>query len=182
MWVALHDVFRRYDMDKQAFHDLIKGQEMDLTMNRYETVHQLLNYCYHVASTVGLMLLPILAPKDTALLAEGAVALGLAIQLTNILRDVGEDLERNRIYFPREVMKKYKLIENSLMSNKVELPFINVVEHLADLAEKLYDQAFQTMDKYPVSSRVSVKAAAYLYREILPSIRSKNYNVFITNP
>ena len=64
MWVALHDVFRRYDMDKQAFHHLIKGQEMDLTMKRYETVDQLLNYCYHVASTVGLMLLPILAPKD----------------------------------------------------------------------------------------------------------------------
>ena len=179
IWVALHDVFRRFDMDKQAFHDLMKGQKMDLTINRYETVDQLLNYCYHVASTVGLILLPILAPKDTALLAEGAVALGIAMQLTNILRDVGEDLERNRIYLPREVMKKYKLTEDSLMSNRVELPFINVVEHLAALAEKLYEQAFQTMDKYPINSRLSVKAAAYLYREIIPTIRLKNYNVFI---
>jgi len=178
MWVALTDVFEKYEMDVQAFRDLIKGQKMDLFINRYETMEQLLHYCYHVASTVGLMLLPILAPKKVAFLREGAIALGLGMQITNILRDVGEDLERNRIYLPKEIMSQYGLTEKDLWLKKVELPFTRVWEELALKAEKYYNEALQTIDEYPDYSRIPVKAAALLYRQILDTIRQNHYHVF----
>lgn len=178
MWVALHDVFQRYEMDAQPFWDLIKGQEMDLVKNRYETMEELLHYCYHVASTVGLMLLPILAPTKVSRLKHGAIALGLAMQLTNVLRDVGDDLQRNRIYLPNEIMARYGLTEEMLFSQTVDRSFIQAWEHIAGQAEQLYEEAFLSLDEYPLHSQIAVKGAAYLYRKILAAIRTKQYRVF----
>ncbi|WP_341962386.1 phytoene/squalene synthase family protein [Planococcus maritimus] len=178
MWLALEDVFESYDMDASAFYGLIKGQEMDLTINRYRTLDELLDYSYHVASTVGLMLLPILAPGRTALLKDGAISLGYAMQITNILRDIGEDLSRGRIYLPQEIMRKYGLAEEALGSGTVSESFIEVWEELASIAEFHYERAFETINDYPLSSRVPVKGAALVYREILSTIRSKEYTVF----
>ena len=178
MWVALAHVFENYDMDVEAFRGLITGQEMDLTINRYRTMEELLNYSYHVASTVGLMLLPILAPGKTSILKEGAISLGYAMQITNILRDIGEDLKLGRIYLPEEIMGKYELCEDELRSEIVTPQFIAVWEELASKAEFHYKKAFETIQDYPLSSRVPVKGAALVYREILVTIRSKQYNVF----
>lgn len=178
MWVALSHVFRNYDMDVEAFRGLITGQEMDLTINRYRTMEELLNYSYHVASTVGLMLLPILAPGKTGILKEGAISLGYAMQITNILRDIGEDLKLGRIYLPEDIMGKYELCEDELRSGIVTPQFIAVWEELASKAEFHYKKAFETIHDYPLSSRVPVKGAALVYREILVTIRSKQYNVF----
>ncbi|MCA1054980.1 phytoene/squalene synthase family protein [Rossellomorea aquimaris] len=177
-WIALHDVFNRYEMDTEAFHGLIKGQEMDLTINRYETLEELLDYSYHVASTVGLMLLPILAPGKTGVLREGAISLGLAMQLTNILRDISEDLERNRIYLPRQLMERHGVTEATLSAGIVDASFVELWEEIAGHAESHYRESFKTMNEYPLSSRIPVKSAAYLYREILPTIRSKKHRVF----
>lgn len=179
IWTALNDVFSRYPMDEMAFRDLLKGQEMDLSINRYESLHDLLEYCYRVASTVGLMLLPILAPKKINVLREGAIALGLGMQLTNILRDIGEDLERNRIYLPGDIMKRNGLTEGMLLTgDSTSDAFRNTWEQLADYAEEFYQKTFQTIDEYPNHSRFAVKGAALLYREILPTIRAKQYKVF----
>ncbi|AIY06681.1 phytoene synthase [Planococcus sp. PAMC 21323] len=178
MWVALADVFEKHDMDVEAFSGLITGQEMDLTINRYRTMEELLNYSYYVASTVGLMLLPILAPSKTAVLKEGAISLGYAMQITNILRDIGEDLEMGRIYLPEEVMEKYELHEDELRAGIVSPRFIAVWEELAETAELHYKKAFETINEYPLSSRVPVKGAALIYREILATIRIKEYKVF----
>ncbi|KSU57253.1 phytoene synthase [[Bacillus] enclensis] len=177
-WLALDDVFGRYEMDARAFHDLIKGQEMDLTINRYETLDDLLDYSYHVASTVGLMLLPILAPGKTDVLKDGGISLGLAMQLTNILRDISEDLDRDRIYLPQELMRKHGVTECMLRAGVVDDSFISLWEEIASEAESLYAEAFKTMKEYPLSSRIPVRGAAYLYREILPTIRSKKHKVF----
>ncbi|WP_433742316.1 phytoene/squalene synthase family protein [Falsibacillus pallidus] len=178
MWLALSDVFSRYDMDVQAFRDMLEGQKMDLTINRYQTVDQLLNYSYHVAGTVGLMLLPILAPKKAKDLRQDAIALGLAMQVTNILRDIGEDLDRDRIYLPKEIMDSYGVNEEDLKEGKVSRGFIELWEHLAEEAERLYQQAFSTMNDYPLHSRIPVYGAGKLYREILSAVRSKQYQVF----
>lgn len=178
MWTALADVFNRYPMNQQAFHDMIRGQEMDLTVSRYETMEELLDYCYHVASTVGLMLLPVLAPEKTERLRDDAIYLGLAMQITNILRDVGEDLGRDRIYLPAECMKRYGLTEEMLKAETVNPSFILVWEHLAKEAEELYKKALQSIDEYPVYSRTPVKGALYLYRAILSAIRRNHYQVF----
>lgn len=178
MWVALHDVFTKFDMDEDAFNCLITGQEMDLVFSRYETLDELLVYCYHVASCVGLMLLPVLAPGKEAALKEGAVSLGYAMQITNILRDIGHDLKIGRIYLPDAVMRKHGLTEAHLLQNAVNEPFVAVWEELAEEAEKYYRQAFETIQEYPLQSRVAVKAAGLVYREILFAIREKEYNVF----
>lgn len=178
MWVALHDTFRQYEMDVPAFWDMIKGQGMDLVKIRYETMEEVLNYSYHVASTVGLMLLPILAPKKKTVLREGAIALGLGMQLTNILRDIGEDLERDRIYVPKDIMRKHQLTERDLKQQNVTPEFIRVWEHLAAEAEKQYDTAMLTMNEYPLHARAPVKAAGHFYRAILNKIRLNDYDVF----
>jgi phytoene synthase len=178
MWVALHDTFLTYEMDVEAFKDMIKGQGMDLVKVRYQSLEEVLDYSYHVASTVGLMLLPILAPKKKNVLREGAIALGLGMQLTNILRDVGEDLGRDRIYLPKDVMSRYHFHEQDLKQQAVTSEFIRVWEHLAAEAEVHYDIAMKTINEYPLHARAPVKAAGYFYRAILNKIRVNDYNVF----
>lgn len=178
MWIALHDVFAKFSMDEEAFHCLIKGQEMDLVVSRYETLDELLDYSYHVASSVGLMLLPVLAPGKAAVLKEGAVSLGYAMQITNILRDIGQDLKMGRIYLPNEVMQKHGLTEADLLQSTVNESFVAVWEELAAEAERYYRQSFETIQEYPLQSRLAVKGAGLVYREILSAIREKEHNVF----
>lgn len=178
MWVALHDVFNKYTMDVEAFRGLLKGQGMDLVKNRYETAGELIHYCYYVASTVGLILLPILAPNEKIRLRDGAISLGIAMQLTNILRDVGEDLKRNRIYIPQEMMRYYSVSEEQLFIGKVNNNFIQLWEDIASEAEKHYKKTIETLHLYPTESRLPVKGALYLYHEILSTIRTNNYSVF----
>lgn len=178
MWIALADVFDRFQMEAADFYSLIAGQEMDLSICRYGSIDELLNYSYHVASSVGLMLLPILAPGKKTELKEGAISLGYAMQITNILRDIGEDLKLGRIYLPLDIMRKYDFGEEELHEGAVSPEFIAVWEELAKLAETHYQVAFETINEYPVNARVPVKGAGLVYREILTTIRSKQYNVF----
>ncbi|MCM3610077.1 phytoene/squalene synthase family protein [Planococcus sp. MERTA32b] len=178
MWVALSDVFRNYDMDDEAYASMIAGQEMDLLMKPYKTVDDVLDYSYHVASSVGLMLLPVLAPGKTEILKEGAIALGYAMQITNILRDIDEDLGLGRVYLPSDLMAKYNLNEEDLRRKTVTPAFVSVWEEMATEAEYYYQKAFETINEYPVSSRIPVKGAGLVYREILTTIRKKDYNVF----
>ncbi|WP_198507821.1 phytoene/squalene synthase family protein [Bacillus sp. FJAT-45037] len=179
-WVALDDVFTKFDMDEIAFYDMIRGQRMDLTKVRYETLEELEEYSYHVASTVGLMLLPVLAPNNHESLRPGGIALGLAMQITNILRDIQEDLEKDRIYLPKSVMEKHSYTEEDLRHGNVNESFIAMWEELAHRAEDLYTQALNSMDGYPLDSRLQVKGSAVLYRAILKSVRKNDYNVFKT--
>ncbi|MFI8686641.1 phytoene/squalene synthase family protein [Rossellomorea sp. NPDC077527] len=178
MWVALDDVFKRYNMDVQSFRDMIKGQRMDLGERVYVKMDDVLDYSYHVASTVGLMLLPILAPGKEQYLREDGIHLGYAMQLTNILRDIGEDLERGRLYIPQDLLVKYEYTINDLVEHRANEAFCSIWEEMAELAEDYYDKAFRTMHLYPVYSRTPVKGAALLYRAILDEVRGNHYNVF----
>jgi 15-cis-phytoene synthase len=177
-WIALHDVFTKYEMDHMAFYDMIRGQRMDLTKTKYESLEELEHYSYHVASTVGLMLLPVLAPDNHASLRTGGIALGLAMQLTNILRDIQEDFLRERIYLPKALMEKHGYKYSDLQAGVVNDAFIAMWEEVAARAEVLYEQALETMNGYPLDSRLQVKGSALLYRAILQSIRKNKYNVF----
>jgi phytoene synthase len=178
MWLALGDVFQRFDMNIEAFDDMIQGQRMDLTKMEYMSLEEVKRYSYHVASTVGLMLLPILAPKTHHQLKEQAIALGIAMQITNILRDVGEDLDRGRIYLPRDYMVKHGYTVEMLESKMVNSAFTALWESLAEEAERLYEKGLESLELYPVASRLPLKGAAHLYRAILASVRKKGYNVF----
>lgn len=175
MWIALCDVFKRYEMNIQAFDDMIIGQKMDLIKKEYHTLDEVETYSYHVASTVGLMLLPILAPTTHQELEEGAIALGIGMQLTNILRDIGEDWKRERIYLPKELMNSYGYTRSMLENQQVTSEFIQVWEYMAREAEAHYKIGLQSIDKYPIASRLTVKGAAYLYQAILNKIREEDY-------
>ncbi|SDN39284.1 phytoene/squalene synthase family protein [Alkalicoccus daliensis] len=178
LWIALKDTFKKYPMDLQPFYEMLQGQKMDLNHSKYKTLSEVLDYSYHVASTVGLMLLPILAPDKTKELRESAVKLGYAMQITNILRDIGEDYEKGRRYLPEELMKKHGYTESMLSAGIVNQAFIHLWEDLAGCAEGFYREALKDMHLYPLPSRVPVQAAAHFYERILHSARANNYDVF----
>ncbi|WP_201715308.1 phytoene/squalene synthase family protein [Rossellomorea arthrocnemi] len=178
MWVALGDVFKRFNMDVQAFRDMIKGQRMDICEREYVKMDDVLDYSYHVASSVGLMLMPILAPGKEQHLREDGIYLGYAMQLTNILRDIGEDLERGRLYIPQDLLVKYEYTITDLREHRMNDAFQSIWEEMAGHAEYYYDKAFRTMNLYPMYSRTPVKSAALLYRAILDEVRNNHYNVF----
>ncbi|UOQ43243.1 phytoene/squalene synthase family protein [Halobacillus salinarum] len=180
LWVALEDVFSKFEMNIEPFYDMIKGQSMDLSSITIENKSDLLSYCYYVASSVGLMLLPVLAPGRDEELKEGAIDLGYAMQITNILRDIGEDLERNRIYLPAHTMEKYQYRKEDLINHKVNHAFKELWEDLASMAEHYYSRALATIPQYPVYSRTPVEGAARMYRAILSSVRKNHYEVFHT--
>ncbi|TGB05111.1 phytoene/squalene synthase family protein [Halobacillus salinus] len=177
-WIALEDVFEKFSMDAKPFYDMIEGQRMDLYPEPIETKDDLLRYCYHVASTVGLMLLPVLAPGKTPMLRQGAVELGYAMQITNILRDIGEDLERGRIYVPTELLDKHAYTMDDLKNRRLSPAFVQLWEDLATDAEAYYANALKTISYYPLYSQAPVGGAARMYRAIIQSIRNNDYQVF----
>lgn len=177
-WIALNDVFKSFSMDAEPFYDMIEGQRMDLYPKPIQSKNDLLNYCYHVASTVGLMLLPVLAPGKVAMLRNGAVELGYAMQITNILRDIGEDLDRDRVYIPAETMDKHEYSLHDLKDHRISPSFIQLWEELASEAEGYYSNALKTISYYPLYAQAPVVGAARMYRAIIQSVRNNNYQVF----
>lgn len=153
MWRALRDVFNRFDMDIKPFYDQIKGQYMDIDFSMPETIEDIERYSYYVAGTVGLMLLPIIASKNCSALQKDAVYLGIAMQLTNILRDIGEDLTfKNRVYIPREIMVQEKYSVTELKQSVINEAFMSVWERMARHAEKLYAKFHRTVHLYDADS------------------------------
>lgn len=163
--------------DYQPFYDMIKGQEMDADFKEIKTEKDLLNYCYHVAGTVGLMLTPILS-KNYKLLNEFAVTLGYAMQITNILRDIGEDYKNQRIYIPTEILEKANYSKEQLAHGKINDEFIHLFEYLAKKAENYYRRALDDMYLFPNDVKVPLGLAIILYREILNACRENKYDVF----
>lgn len=182
LWIALADVWKRYEMDVEPFFELAEGMKWDLHKTRYATLEETEKYSYYAASTVGLMLLPILAPDVDAIgreqLKQGAIDLGIAMQLTNILRDVGEDLDRNRIYVPQSLLTEFGITEEALFARQVTPTFIDVWETIARRAKELYERARKTHHLYPPTSRKPVAAAALLYEGILDAARQNEHDVF----
>ena len=179
MWRALRDVFDRYQMDIQPFYDQIEGQERDLIFNGIATVDALQDYSYYVAGSVGLMLLPILAAKQgvTRELNESAIALGIGMQFTNILRDVGEDYrENNRIYLPEDLLQKYQVNLPSVMSEGPNEAFISLWEELAQYSHDYYQKFWHNIEQFDEDCRLPVLAAARLYHAIMDSVRLNHYD------
>jgi phytoene synthase len=150
---------------------------MDLTIDRYETWDDLWVYCYKVASTVGLMSMYITGAGSMAAVPY-AVQLGVALQLTNILRDVGEDARSARVYLPAEDMDRFGYTEAMLFDGVVNRNFINLIEFQMARAEALYKCAMPGIAMLPRDSRLAVTAAATLYKGILGQIRAARYDVF----
>jgi len=176
LWRALKDVFERYNMDISPFYEMIEGQKMDINYSQPKTQGELLNYCYYVAGTVGKMLLPILASKNIDSINADQIKLGEAMQITNILRDIGEDFKNGRIYIPIEIMKKYEYTENDLKNKIINDNFKKMWDFEAEKAQEMYDDFYKFIDLFDDDSKKPVIASAKLYNAILDVVRKNNYD------
>lgn len=179
LWRALRVVFNTYDMDLEPFYDQIKGQRMDLSFSTPKTLEDVETYSYYVAGSVGRMLLPIIASGAKVDCTDAAVNLGIAMQLTNILRDVGEDYrDKGRIYLPTEELEQAGYRKDQLAHAEINDSFIRVWEHMAQRAEILYDEFIECISNFDPDSQLPVVVSAQVYRGILTSVRQNNYNCF----
>ncbi|MFW5439978.1 MAG: presqualene diphosphate synthase HpnD [Methylophilaceae bacterium] len=167
---ALQPTIKQFGLSKEHFLEIIDGMEMDLKFNRYEDFKQLQLYCYRVASVVGLLSAQIFGYKDRNTL-KYAHDLGMAFQLTNIIRDVGEDARRGRIYLPLDELKKAKVSEDDILQG-LESPKVKaLMEHQIERAEQFYDKALRELPKEDVKQQFAGLMMAAIYRTLLREIQ-----------
>lgn len=142
--IALYPFIERFNLSKNYFIEIIDGMEMDVKFNRYESFEQLQLYCYRVASCVGILSAHIFGYKNKNTLTF-AKHLGIALQLTNIIRDLGEDARRGRIYIPLDELKKLSVSEEEIISLKNSDKIKKLVQNQVDKAIKFYSLAIKTL-------------------------------------
>jgi phytoene synthase len=175
--IAFSDVLKRHEIPIEMPFELMEGVAMDLFKNRYETFDELYDYSFKVASIVGLMTSQVFGYESREALSY-AVDLGIAMQLTNILRDVGEDLERDRIYIPKEDLVRFNVSEQDLFNHSLNQ---NVIELLAFQIERTrcyYNRSDKGIPLLSEDSRLPVYLARQNYSRILDKIEKNDYNVF----
>lgn len=180
---AWADTRDRFQVPQQHVEELIDGCVMDLTTNRYQTFDDLRLYCYRVASTVGLISMHIIglqdnSPKSAENARTAAIELGIALQLTNILRDVGEDLALGRVYLPQEDLQRFGYTEADLRSGVIDDRFRALMRFEIARANQLYEENLPGIICLRPEGRLAVGAAILLYRGILNRIVDNGFDVF----
>lgn len=173
----LNATARRFNIPVQHFYDLIRGMEMDLVKRRYQTFDELKDYCYLVASSVGLMCREIFGYKNECT-RDYAINLGIALQLTNILRDVKDDARRGRIYIPLEDMERFGYTEDDLLNCRYTPAFVNLMRFECARASSYFDMARDALrdeDKYYF---FAARIMWSIYAHTLNRIERKQFNVF----
>lgn len=178
--ISLADHVSHLEIPEDYLQELVNGMEMDLTTNRYNTFDDLYPYCYRVAGVVGLICLKVFGTQSPAA-KEYAVNLGLAFQLTNILRDVGADAERDRIYLPLEDLKTFACTEADVLAHVYSPAFVELMTFQTRRAQGYYQTAQNIYNMLPKRDRRSLLAAEIMktvYSRILDRIQERRYQVF----
>lgn len=175
--IAWRDMLRRYRISQELPLELMRGVLMDTYKTRYASWDELRVYCYRVASVVGLMSSEIFGYSQPETL-HYAEALGLAMQLTNILRDVGEDFQMNRIYLPQDEMRRFGVSESDIARGEINDNFRALMNFQTARARTLYAEAEQGIPLLEQDARFTVLLAARLYARILDEIERNRYDVF----
>ena len=173
---ALESVIKDYDLPEEHFLEIIDGMEMDLDFNSYPTFKELSLYCHRVASIVGIMAAEIFGFQDRATI-KYAHNLGMAFQLTNILRDVHEDLQRGRLYIPLDELGKHQVTLKDLQAGDYTPNVKALLASQAERARHYYQQAFDLLpeqDRYPQRSGLIM---ATIYQSTLDEIEHDDFNV-----
>ncbi len=157
--------------------DLMDGVAMDITFKPFETFDELYVYCYKVASVVGLMCSEIFGYSDPKAL-DHAIELGIAMQLTNILRDIGEDVDRGRIYLPLEDLDRFGYSREQFMRKEMNDNFVSLIGFQIERARRYYDSSEKGIPMLEKRSRFAVEVSSRNYRNILKSIEENRYDVF----
>ncbi len=177
---ALSNTLDTYTIPKKPFESLIQYVKEDLDLKVIQTDSDLYDYCYGVAGTVGELLTPILASSNKNSFEqakEAAIALGKALQITNILRDVGEDFQNGRIYLSAEKLVEYQVDLQSVYHEGITSNYIQLWESYALKAVSLYDVALNGINYFDTEVRYIIELAATAYLEILEEVRKSNYSL-----
>jgi len=173
---ALAPAIENYNLPQEQFEEIIDGMEMDLHNRRYDSFKELSLYCHRVASVVGLLAAEIFGYHDRKT-QRYAHDLGMAFQLTNILRDVYEDAKRNRIYLPQDELQSFKINDSDIIEGKSSDKFIALMQFQTSRAQDYYDKA---MTELPDSDRYAQRAGlvmARIYQATLNEIANDGYRV-----
>lgn len=173
----LAEMIKRYSIDPELLVQIVDGVSCDLTQNRYETYEDLLAYCYKVACVVGLVSIEIFGYRNPRC-KEYSVALGYALQLTNIIRDVGEDARNGRIYLPQEDLRRFGVTEDQITRgvHTPEFEALMLFEH--DRARSFYYEAEKLLPNEDRHTMLAAEMMAQVYSEILEKIRRRHFEVF----
>jgi 15-cis-phytoene synthase len=177
---ALQPFVQQFNLAQEHFLEIIDGMEMDLKFNRYEDFKQLQLYCYRVASVVGLLSASIFGFKNRKTL-KYAHDLGMAFQLTNIIRDVGEDARRGRIYLPLDELRKAKVSEDDILQSR-ETPAVKaLIEFQIERAESYYDKALHELPAEDAKQQRTGLMMAAIYRTLLREIKADSAEKVLNN-
>ena len=159
-----------YELNEAYFLEMLDGMEMDLKFNRYESFKQLQLYCYRVAGVVGILCVKILGFKNQGTL-KFAHDLGIALQLTNIIRDVGEDARKNRIYIPLDELHQFNVSENDILRFQENKNVSNLLIYQIERAENFYRSAYEKIPKEDINSQIPGLLMGKIYETLLLEIK-----------
>lgn len=174
------EMITRRELDRHPLAEIVRGVLMDTERNRYETIDELLPYCQRVASAVGLVSARIFGATGDAV-RHYAEELGIALQLTNILRDVGEDAGMDRIYIPRQDLKRFGVREEEILKGIPSPAMIHLLNHQAERADSRFARAELAWSEMSANQRRLMRAARLMsavYRDILLQMHRERYDVF----
>jgi 15-cis-phytoene synthase len=173
----VRSLLSKYSLGPEMPEEIIAGVEMDLTIQRYQTFDALRVYCYRVASAVGLVSIEIFGYRNAGC-KEYAVQLGLALQMTNIIRDVGKDLKAGRIYLPLEDLARFNYSEKDLQGRQYDDHFVQLMQFEADRARQFFKRAAEVLPSEDRRSMVAAEIMASIYRGLLRRMELDKFRVF----
>lgn len=174
---ALVDTVKKYSIPLEYFDAFMVSMEMDLTVTRYKTYEDLMTYVYGSAVVIGLEMLPILGYSDPRAI-EAATALGTAFQLANFIRDIGEDIDRGRIYMPLDDLARFGVSEEMLLKRQLTPEIIEAIKYQIARVRDLQDKAEAGIQYLDPISRPCIRAASELYCGIVDEIEANGYDIF----
>lgn len=176
--LAFQEAVFKYQIPKEYFAQVVEGMYMDLTISRYKNFQELYTYCYRVAGVVGLIMLKIFGCSDKRAEAY-AVNLGIAMQLTNITRDIKEDFQKGRIYLPQDEMRHYGVLENLISEGRIDENFKALLKFQIKRSRDYYTNSQLGINMIGDSrSRFVAYAIKDIYANILDAIEKNNYDIF----
>jgi phytoene synthase len=173
--LPLQQTVKEFRLTRTHFEELIQGIEMDLTISRYANFVHLSQYCYRVAGTVGLICIEIFGCRDER---DYAVSLGIAFQITNILRDIRDDAQRGRIYLPQDDLRRFGYTEAELMNSTYNEPFVELMRFEAERAGDYFRRAADLLKPEHRRQLIASEIMAAIYSALLRKIKTVRYNVF----
>ena len=180
--VALADAIERYHLTIEPFQDMLRGQQMALNIDCYQTWEELRLYCYRVAGTVGLVSASILGVELGSATCEALVTFGIAMQMTNILQDVGTDARQGKIYLPLEDLKRFHYAVKDIFKSVLNQHWEILISYEIARARTLYAQVEEELSKLPKDVLWPMWTAWLLYQQHLTAIERSGYRVFGDRP